>query len=68
MGADPDDLNASVLVRRWRSDGYQRLEVPDGKGWRLPRRSEIGLRVVGGEAFAPDDYDPGRMHRWVPTT
>ena len=61
--------NVSVLVRRWTPDGFQRLEVPNGKGWRLPYTSEIGLRTVEGvdgpEAFAPDDYDPQRMHRWV---
>ena len=64
---DPE-ADLTVDVRRWTPEGQQRLELPDGKSWRLPRRGEIGLRIADGVAFAPDGYDPGRMHRWVRIT
>ena len=66
---DPDAL---ILVWRRRFDGDEMLQIADGKSWRLPHRSEVGLRhaVVDGAiaalVHAPFDFDPGRLHRWVP--
>ena len=46
---------------RVHDDVVERLEVADGKGWRLPRRGE-----VGPSREVPLDFDPGgRTHRWV---
>jgi 8-oxo-dGTP pyrophosphatase MutT (NUDIX family) len=65
------DLSDRVIVWRRKLDGDLLLQVADGKGWRLPRRAEIGLRTVtldgaiGHLAEAPKDFDPGRTHRWV---
>jgi 8-oxo-dGTP pyrophosphatase MutT (NUDIX family) len=63
--------HVSVLVWRRRFDGDEMLQIADGKGWRLPRLSEVGLRhsvvegAIGALAHAPSDFDPGRTHRWV---
>ncbi|MEN3271603.1 MAG: hypothetical protein V7636_364 [Actinomycetota bacterium] len=67
---DPDE-DVMVLVWRRKLDGDLMLQLVDGKDWRLPRSSEIGLPKVllegsiGFLAEAPQDFDPGRMHRWV---
>jgi 8-oxo-dGTP pyrophosphatase MutT (NUDIX family) len=69
---DPAADDVTVLVWRRRFDGDELLEVTDtGRTWRLPRRSEIGLRCavvdgpIGALVHAPHDFDPGRLHRWV---
>lgn len=68
---DPSE-DVSVLVWRRKYAGDELLEVTDtGREWRLPRRSEIGLRCsliegeIGALAEAPSTFDPGRLHRWV---
>lgn len=69
---DPStDLTDRVIVWRRKLDGDLLLQLADGKDWRLPRSAEIGLPKVllegsiGYLAEAPQDFDPGRMHRWV---
>lgn len=69
---DPD-ADVSALVWRRRIDGDLMLQIADGKSWRLPRLREIGLShivrldgPIGALVAAPHDFDPGRMHRWVP--
>jgi 8-oxo-dGTP pyrophosphatase MutT (NUDIX family) len=64
--------DVSVLVWRRKYAGDELLEVTDtGREWRLPRRTEIGLRCsliegeIGALAEAAGDFDPGRLHRWV---
>ena len=67
------DPAADVRVLVWRRSpaGDQILEVPDGKGWRLPYVPEVGLGhariegAIGALVHAPRDFDPGRTHRWV---
>ena len=65
--------DVSVLVWRRRIGGDLMLQIADGKSWRLPRLGEIGLAHViridgriGALVAAPDSFDPGKMHRWVP--
>jgi 8-oxo-dGTP pyrophosphatase MutT (NUDIX family) len=61
----------SVLVWRRKPGGDELLQVADGKGWRLPRADEVGLRTtriagaIGHLAEAHAGFDPGRTHRWV---
>lgn len=68
MGAAPD---VTMLVWRRRFEGDEMLQVADGKGWRLPRVGEVGLRhaVIEGEigalAEAPQGFVVDRTHRWV---
>ena len=67
---DPSS-DVSVLVWRRKLSGDLLLQLADGKGWRLPRASEVGLPkvlidgAIGALAEAPHDFDPGRTHRWV---
>lgn len=70
---DPaQDVSDRVIVWRRKLDGDLLLQLADGKDWRLPRKDEVGLRTVtiegsiGHLAEAPHDFDPGRLHRWVP--
>ena len=66
-----DPASLIILVWRRKLGGDEFLEVPDGKSWRMPRASEIGLprsRIEGAIAFlaeAPREFDPGYLHRWV---
>lgn len=61
----------SVLVWRRKPGGDELLQVADGKGWRLPRVDEVGLRTtrvagaIGHLAEVPAGFDPARTHRWV---
>lgn len=63
--------DVSVIVWRRKPGGDELLQIADGKSWRLPRDTEIGLRThalegpIGYLAEAPAAFDPGRLHRWV---
>lgn len=66
-----DPASPVILVWRRKLGGDELLELCEGKQWRLPYASEVGLRrttIAGAIPFlaeAPRDFDPGRLHRWV---
>jgi hypothetical protein len=55
--------DVSVILWRRKPSGEELLEVPDGKGWRLPFGREVGASRPAVEVAI--DFDPARMHRWV---
>ena len=67
---DPHE-DVTVLVWRRKLGGDELLQIADGKSWRLPLLSEVGLRharvdgPIGALAMAPAGFTPARTHRWV---